>query len=155
MLYDPASIQSEYGLDHRNYLLYRILTGDKSDAIPGIPGLGLKTLLKEYPLDRHLELSEFLALTLTKAADKSPKKIIASILENIDTIELNFKLMQLSDVDISLHSKNQIRDCIDAEIPRLDKFKILKMIHTDKINSENWNVDSWISNTFSTLNYWK
>jgi DNA polymerase-1 len=40
ILYDPEKIKEEYGLLPENYLLYRILTGDNSDAIPGISGLG-------------------------------------------------------------------------------------------------------------------
>jgi DNA polymerase I len=46
IMYTPAVMREEFGLDSKNYLLYRALTGDKSDNIPGINGVGLKTMLK-------------------------------------------------------------------------------------------------------------
>ena len=43
--YTKEQIQKEFGLFPNNYLLYRSLTGDSSDGIPGISGMGLKTIL--------------------------------------------------------------------------------------------------------------
>lgn len=153
--YTPEQIKEEYGLIPENYLLYRILTGDNSDNIPGVSGLGLKTLLKEYPLaNERVTLEEFLDLTVRKNEEKKPKKFVQSILENRERIALNSKLMQLGDVDISLHSKNEIRDILDDRIPKLNKPEILKMMYSDGLNAGNWNIENWISNTFDQLNVW-
>lgn len=153
--YIPEQIREEYGLIPQNYLLYRILTGDNSDNIPGIPGLGLKTLLKEYPLaDEQVTLDEFMNHTVRKNEGKKPKKFVQSILKNRERIELNSRLMQLGDVDISLHSKNQIRDILDGKIPKLNKPEVLRMMYSDGLNAGNWNIENWISNTFDQLNVW-
>ena len=48
-LYGPFEIHQEYGISTENFINYRILEGDSSDSINGIPGAGLKTILKCFP----------------------------------------------------------------------------------------------------------
>lgn len=153
--YTSKQMEEEYGMLPQNYLLYRILTGDNSDNIPGISGLGLKTLLKEYPFsDTKMNLEDFIELTVRKSNEKKPKKFVQSILTNLPALELNSKLMQLGNVDISLYSKNQIRDHLDIKIPRLNKYQVMKLAHEDGLLSGNWNVENWIHNTFDELDIW-
>ncbi len=49
--YDEGKVWDRYGVTPRQYIDFKGLSGDKSDNIPGIPGIGEKTasrLLKEY-----------------------------------------------------------------------------------------------------------
>ncbi len=49
--YDEGKVWDRYGITPRQYIDFKSLTGDASDNIPGIPGIGDKTasrLLKEY-----------------------------------------------------------------------------------------------------------
>lgn len=155
VLYDRDKVKEEYGLLPENYLLYRILTGDNSDTIPGISGLGLKTLLKEYPLlEKKISIDEFVEMTVRKSEAKKPKKFVSEILENLEKIQLNSDLMQLTDVDISLHSKNHIRDLVDMKIPTLKRSELIRMAYKDGIIAGNWNFENWLSNTFDSLNIW-
>jgi hypothetical protein len=62
--------------------------------------------------------------------------------------------MQLTDVDISLHSKNQIRDLLDMKIPTLKRGELIRMAYKDGIVAGNWNFENWLSNTFDPLNIW-
>ena len=48
-MYDQKMVMDEYGINSHNYIWYRVLDGDKSDNIPGIRGLGLKTIQKKLP----------------------------------------------------------------------------------------------------------
>lgn len=50
-LYDIEKVQNEYGLSPNQLIDLKGLMGDKSDNIPGIPGVGLKTGIKL--LDEH------------------------------------------------------------------------------------------------------
>ena len=48
-MYDTERVLNEFGVHPRNYVMYRSFTGDKSDNIPGVSGIGPKTLLKHVP----------------------------------------------------------------------------------------------------------
>jgi DNA polymerase-1 len=51
VIYDEAGIRKRYGLEPGQLIDYKALTGDKSDNIPGVRGVGAKTatkLLQEY-----------------------------------------------------------------------------------------------------------
>ena len=47
--YTPERVKEEYGVTAQNYLQMKILLGDNSDNVPGVPKLGPKKLLKNFP----------------------------------------------------------------------------------------------------------
>jgi len=49
ILYDSDTIQKEYNVHPKNFLLCKTFMGDDSDNIPGVRGVGLPTLLKRFP----------------------------------------------------------------------------------------------------------
>ena len=138
-MYDEKMVMDEYGISSGNLIWYRVLDGDKSDNIPGVRGLGLKTIQKKLPF-----LSENRIVNIDEVVDVLP--------ESKDIIELNYKLMQLSDVDISASTKTKIIDRISEPINRLIKFKFEKMFLEDKLFTALPNVTSWIANNFNHLN---
>ena len=138
-MYDEKMVMDEYGISSGNLIWYRVLDGDKSDNIPGVRGLGLKTIQKKLPF-----LSENRIVNIDEVVDVLP--------ESKDIIELNYKLMQLSDVDISASTKTKIIDRISEPINRLIKFKFEKMFLEDKLFTALPNVTSWLANNFNQLN---
>ncbi|MCR3957133.1 MAG: DNA polymerase I, partial [Gudongella sp.] len=44
--YDKSRIEEEYGIEPKQFIDVKGLMGDKSDNIPGVPGVGEKTALK-------------------------------------------------------------------------------------------------------------
>ena len=48
-MYDEDKVFEEYGIHPSNFLLFRMFDGDKSDGIPGVNGIGKKTLIKLFP----------------------------------------------------------------------------------------------------------
>lgn len=155
-LYTPKAIEEELGLCSENYLIYRALTGDSSDNIPGIKGLGLKTLLKEFPFqEKKIELDEILEISEKKSKEKKSKKIFTTLLENKPIIERNLELMQLDVVDISGHSKLQILDKMNTIQPhKLDRVKFRRLLAEDHLNVSFKDPDSWLLTTFNGLNQW-
>ena len=119
-MYDEDKVLDEYGISSHNYIWYRVLDGDKSDNISGVRGFGLKTIQKKLPF-----LSENRIVKLDEVLDELP--------EHKDTIELNYKLTRLSDVDISGSTKTKIIDLLNSPINRLIKFKFEKMFLEDKL----------------------
>jgi len=138
-MYDDKMVMDEYGINSHNYIWYRVLDGDKSDNIPGVRGLGLKTIKKKLPF-----LSENRIVEMNEVVDTLP--------DSRDIIKLNYKLMQLSDVDISGSTKTKIIDKVNEPINRLIKFQFQKMFLEDKLFTALPNVTSWLTTNFNQLN---
>jgi len=154
-LYTPDVMLDEFKLHHNNYLIYRALTGDHSDNIPGVKGIGLTTLLKAYPellLEESTVESIIISAQIRKGAKS--KKIYQNIVDNQDLIERNYQLMQLQDTDISLYSKQRIIDVVEQPIPKMNRYEIKKMISEDYLQNSFKNLDSWLDQSFSSLNIW-
>ena len=79
-------------------------------------------------------------------------EVIDVLPDSKDTIELNYKLMQLSDVDISGSTKTKIIDKVNEPINRLVKFQFQKMFLEDKLFTALPNVTSWLATNFNQLN---
>lgn len=153
-LYDLALLTEELGIHPKNYLLYRALTGDTSDNIGGVKGIGLTTLLKHFPEFAVDELSvgEFLKLTTEKIAlYKKPPAALTAIINQKDILHRNLQLMQLQDVDISEYSKSIIRNALVTKSNSFDIIKFKQLFLHDKIYSSIKNGDEWVRNTFLKL----
>ena len=150
--YFKDTIQEEFGISHKNFLMYRVLTGDSSDDIPGIRGAGTKTLQRRLPIlfeDNRIELED-LYNYISDSGDKT--KLAQQILDSKEQLELNHRLMQLHDVDISGHSKNSIMESVRRPIPTLAKPKFLSMILEDTLNMNIKNPELWLKDSFGVLN---
>lgn len=155
-LYTPDEIQCELGFNYKNYLLYRIINGDVSDNIRGIDGIGLKTILKHIPqfISDELSIEELLNFASTQASFKKPKKIFKTLVEQQERLHLNYKLMQLSDTDISGHAKLRIFDLLENQIKRTNKLRFKQMLIEDHLHLVFKNPDDWLLNTFNRLDIW-
>jgi DNA polymerase-1 len=138
-MYDEEAVLEEYGISSHNLIWYRVLDGDKSDNISGVRGLGLKTIQKKLPF-----LSENRIVKMDEVVNELP--------EHKDIIDLNYRLMQLTDVDISGSTKTKIVDRVNAPINRLVKFKFEKMFLEDKLYTALPNLTSWLLTNFNQLN---
>ncbi|NDD86526.1 MAG: hypothetical protein EBZ45_02240, partial [Actinobacteria bacterium] len=47
--YDHDLVLTEFGVSPNNFLTQKILLGDSGDNVPGVKGLGSKTMLKHFP----------------------------------------------------------------------------------------------------------
>lgn len=88
---------------HKNVLTIKIITGDVSDNIKGIEGVKLKTLLKYFPEIGYKPVSvkEICknAVKINEEREINKKKRLKSldnIINNIDRLKINYKLMDLS-----------------------------------------------------------
>ena len=140
-IYDEQAVLDEFGISSHNLIWYRVLDGDKSDNIKGVKGLGLKTIQKKLPFLKENRIVNI-------------DEIITELPESKDVIELNYKLMQLSDVHISASTKTKILDRTRQPINKLIKFQFQKMFLEDKLYSALPNLDSWLLTNFNQLNHY-
>ena len=148
-LYFKDDVKDDYKLPAHNYLLYRTLTGDKSDNIPGIRGTGIATLQKRLPIlfsDTVVTLDQ-----LIEECKDSKIKVMQTISESRDALELNYRLMQLSEVDISGNSKNKIMNVIRNSMSRMNTTKFKVMMIEDGITGAFRNLEFWMKERFLRL----
>lgn len=86
IIYDEEKIVEEYGVEPKDLIEVKALMGDKSDNIPGVPGIGEKTALKLVKEFNNLE-------NIYENIDKvSGKKLKENLLENKDVAFMSRKL---------------------------------------------------------------
>ena len=151
-MYTPELMKEEFGINASNYLLYRTFLGDKSDNIPGVKGVALKSLIKYFPMvaeDRHVDFKEL----MEHAQDgKDRYKIYKSVIESKDQVDLNRSLMQLKEVDIAGNLKMMIHDKVTGPVDKLNTFQFKKMFMQDKMYTVIKDLDTWLATSFNTLN---
>ena len=151
-MYTPSVMQEEFGFSSKNYLLYRSFIGDKSDNIPGLKGVGPKSLIKYFPVfseDRELTVEEIVQY----ANDVDKKyKVHSLVSENKELLELNYKLMQLKEVDINGNAKMLTMNKVQGNIDKLNTLEFKKMFMADKMYTVIKDLDSWLKSSFNSLN---
>ena len=151
--YDRESLMEEYGIPSKNFLTYRILEGDKSDNIPGVKGAGLTTIKKRFPTivdkDNYVTLKEIVEYS---EKHKDELKLYESVVVCKEQLELNDKLMQLKNVDISGNARMKILSGIEKPITELVKYKFETMFYADKLFTSLPNLQGWLAQNFTQLN---
>lgn len=120
-LYDEDGIEEKTGVRPDKYVLYAAMRGDKSDNLPGVPGVGEKTAAKL--LNTYGDLDGIFA-----ALDDQTPKLRENLGANEEVVRENAVVMELiRDVDLSAELPGGMADLamgeIDAdELKRLFEF---------------------------------
>lgn len=130
--YDAGKVWDRYGITPRQYTDFRGLTGDSSDNVPGIPGIGEKTasrLLKEYGT-----LEEILA-----HAEELTGRTAGLVSASKEQAELSKKLVTINrdvPVEIDLEEcrlqKPDYQDLLQM-LKKLEFKSLLKSLYRDSI----------------------
>lgn len=154
-LYDVDAIVERFGILPENMLTYRTLDGDASDEISGVKGVGIKTIIKEFPKIKNelFTIDSLLAEAKLHIKNNSKKKVFQSIIDSEDQINLNFKLMQLDDVDIHGDAKLKISRVVNSKINRINRLTFRKMLVEDRIHFIIKDPDTWLSQGFQKIEF--
>jgi len=151
IIYSPNSksfintekVIERYGVHPHNFCLAKSMVGDKSDNIPGVPGVGYKTLAKEFKdlfLKEDFENNSFqLFIENDVKAESNPKKkLYKSIKKNEDLIERNVKLVRL-DIDNLAHVQvKKIDESIENFKPAWNNINGNKILNKHNIKNINF-----------------
>jgi len=128
-----------------NYNLVKALLGDNSDNLQGVKGLGIKTVVAEFP--KLLTEKTDLDYVYKVAEEKlEGKKIFAKILHNWDRVETNFKLMDLHDTSLDGKEVEYVENILKSPIPDLQTGAFLHHLDQDKIEGITKNTEGWLEN---------
>ena len=148
-LFNESNIKEELQVLPENYNVVKALLGDNSDNLAGIKGLGVKTIIKEFPelIDKPNTTLEYVYdICAGKLEDPKVKKIFPKILNEWDRVETNFKLMNLHDTTLDEKEKNYVTEELKSENPGLQTGAFLHLLELDKIEGITKNTEGWLEN---------
>jgi len=150
--YDHNLVVTEYGISPNNFLTQKILLGDSGDNVPGVKGLGSKTMLKHFP-----ELSKDIEVSIDDILQKCEGK--HKILESIKNFEfqlrINKKLMDLKHPNMSEEVLEEINSVLLNPNKVYNSQKFLTLYHEDELGNSIQNVQTWLFNHFHNLQKYK
>jgi len=148
--YTPRMVMDDYGVPAHNFLMYKVLMGDKSDNIEGVKGLGPKKLPKIIP-DLLTQTTLDLDFILEHAG-KGEEPMHKKISESATQLRLNEELMDLKNPPISGELKLQITRLIEAPINLLSRNDFIMMYSDDQLGNAIKAPDLWLREHFVKLN---
>ena len=148
--YTPRMVMDDYGVPAHNFLMYKVLMGDKSDNIEGVKGLGPKKLPKIVP-DLLTQTTLDLDFILEHAG-KGEEPMHKKISESETQLRLNEELMDLKNPPISGELKLQIARLIEAPINLLSRNDFIMMYSDDQLGNAIKAPDLWLREHFVKLN---
>ena len=153
-MYDEDALLEEFGVHPTNYVVYRSFTGDTSDNIAGVNGIGPKTILKTFP-----ELASADEFTLEQLHEKCTDKALLKesknyqkILDNYGILQTNYQLMNIKLLDIPAQAMSVIRGIMQQPIPTLNKMEFQRLFMEDKMWTTMKNLPDWLNSTWLSLN---
>jgi len=153
IFYTPKKVLDEYGVSSENFLNYKVLTGDSGDNVPGIKGIGPKTITKLYP-----ELSSYNKMTLTEVIQKAKDgdgKAFMSIRNFEHQLKINEKLMDLTNPNIPEDSIVEIQEMLASPNKTYRSKEFMEIYHEDDLGNSIANLQSWLHNHFHQLSKYK
>lgn len=153
-LYTKDNIVQELEVLPQNYNIVKALLGDNSDNLSGVKGLGLKTLVKEFPgllTNPNYELEDIYSVC---EQNLDGKTIFAKIIHNWDRVKTNYQLMNLHEGQLDDKEIFHILSVLKEPIPPLQTGAFLHLLDIDKIEGITKNTEGWLEN-FRTLTVFK
>lgn len=140
ILYNEQTFIDEFGFEPKKYIWYKIMEGDKSDNIPKVKGIGLKTFLKIY--DNINEKTYNFEYLFEKAKEKDK----SVILESKELLELNYKLMQLNDPIITTAQQLNILQFLREKTSTLNIKILQKLLISEGLYEASKKLSYWYQN---------
>ena len=131
------SVLEQYNIHPRNFAWARAITGDKSDNLEGVKGLGLATVAKRFSFlseNKDYGLQDI----LTHAKNNNSKiKAYQNVLDSEEIIASNYEIMQLYTSTISSQGVQKLKYAIKNDGVDLNRSQIRKMLLKDGIGTLN------------------
>jgi DNA polymerase-1 len=148
--YTEATVRDKFKLDPHNFILYKSLMGDSSDALPGIKGLGEKKLFKLFPelSTQDLTFEDILEISEKRMTENV---IYARILQDVEMLEKKYQIMDLSNPMMTDDDKTYVDEFIKDTNLEFHPKQFLEMYEEDQIGGLIRNPEYWLQDIFKEL----
>jgi len=147
--FDINNVVEEIGVLPQNYNIVKALLGDNSDNLPGVKGLGIKTILSEwksFTYDPNASLQDIWDHCETQLEEDKPKKVFAKIIHNWDKVLTNYQLMNLHNTALDENEITLVEEKLKEPVPSLQTGAFLHYLDQDKIEGVTKNTEGWLEN---------
>jgi 5'-3' exonuclease len=121
-------IFEEYRIKPHNFAMAKSLCGDDGDNIPGIKGLGFKTVAKKFPFlggDSEVLLEDVVSFCHTHLTESTVYKRVA---EARSDLERNWRLIYLDGSMLSAAQVSKVQHTIDTFSPKANKIGLIRSL---------------------------
>jgi len=132
------TILEEFKIHPNNFALARAIAGDPSDNLPGVPGVGLKTLAKRFPFLINEEESNCSQIVTTCAMQGKKLKLHENIIKSEALVKNNYKIMQLYSPNIRPINRIFVDNAIMRFEPEFSRLNFTKMLFSDDLGYVNF-----------------
>ena len=148
--YTPETVVEKFKMSPNNFILYKTLMGDNSDKVIGVKGLGEKKLRKLFPEleERDLTLNDIFEICKSKFKENI---IYALIIQGIDDLEKNYKIMDLSNPMLSEKDKEYLDKVVQSKELNYIPDQFISFYNEDQLGGMIRNIDFWIKDIFEPL----
>jgi 5'-3' exonuclease len=148
--YTKQTVYDKYKMSPKNFILYKTLLGDNSDKIRGVKGLGEKGLMKKFPelQNSSLTLKDIIQISESKFKEHV---VYARIVQGVDELEKNYKVMDLSNPMIDERDKEYLKEVVNSKELNYIPDQFVAMYHQDQLGGMIRNVDFWVKDVFAKL----
>ena len=150
--YDTKAVTEEYGVTPKNFLTQKILLGDSGDNVPGVKGLGSKTMLKLFP---QLGTNDEISLDNILENCEGKAKILGSIKNFEHQLRINKQLMDLKNPNISEESQEEIKSVLLNPNKHFSSQDFVRLYQEDDLGNSIPNTQMWLFNSFNELQKYK
>ena len=148
--YTEEVIREKFNMSPANFIIYKTLMGDNSDKVKGIKGLGEKKLYKLFPelQERDLTLDDVYNICEGKFKEHV---VYARIIQDIEALEKNYKIMDLSNPMLDENDKNYLNRVVESKELNYIPDQFVSFYNEDKLGGRIRNVEFWIKDVFEKL----
>ena len=132
------TILEEFKIHPNNFALARAIAGDPSDNLPGVPGVGLKTLAKRFPFLALEEESSCEKIVTNCAMQGKRLKLHENIIKSEVLVKNNYKIMQLYSPNIRPINRIFVDNAIMRFEPEFSRLNFTKMLFSDDLGYVNF-----------------
>jgi DNA polymerase-1 len=148
--YTEETVVEKFKMSPTNFILYKTLMGDNSDKVAGVKGLGPKKLYKLFPelSEKDMTLDDIYNICESKFKENV---IYSRIIQGIDALERNYKIMDLSNPMIDKNDENYLNEVVKSKDIHYIPDQFIAMYNEDKLGGMIRNLDFWIKDIFEPL----
>lgn len=124
----------EYRIKSHNFAVAKCLCGDPGDNVPGIKGLGFKTVVKRFPMlgsDETVLVQDVISYAEAHSSESSLYRRVAAA---GDEVRRNWQLVHLDGSMLSSNQASKVEHVVNTFVPKINRMDFIRALLKEGIN---------------------